>query len=581
MSAFAEFVPPPECPVFEPSWEDFSDPLGFINKIRPIAEKTGICKIRPPEDWQPPFACDVRNFRFTPRVQRLNELEALTRVKLNFLDQIAKFWELQGSKTRFPHVERKVLDLYQLSKTVSSEGGFEAVCKEKRWSKVAGRMGFPAGKGTGSLLRSHYERILYPYELFQSGATLTGIQRLYEECDDGEDVDEGVGEESVEEEELDEEDEKDGDGDAMQAKERLLPERRSRRLKSERENKEPKGLKIFSTSPKMVNLGILSADDGFSRKQRHLKAQAFAIKMRPRKETLEVNFIDLVLLRSAAGREYSLQSFGEMADQFKSDYFNMPVHMVPTELVEKEFWRLVSSIEEDVIVEYGADISSKDVGSGFPVRDGKRRLLGDEEDYANSGWNLNNMPVLEQSVLTHINVDISGMKVPWLYVGMCFSSFCWHIEDHWSYSINFLHWGEPKTWYGVPASAAEKLEAVMKKLAPELFDSQPDLLHQLVTIMNPNVLMEHGVPVYRTNQCAGEFVVTFPRAYHSGFNQGYNFAEAVNFCTADWLPMGRQCVSHYRRLHRYCVFSHEELLCKMAAIQRVWTWSWLPLSARK
>lgn len=53
--------------------------------------------------------------------------------------------------------------------------------------------------------------------------------------------------------------------------------------------------------------------------------------------------------------------------------------MVPTELVEKEFWRLVSSIEEDVIVEYGADISSKDVGSGFPIRDGKRRLMGDEE----------------------------------------------------------------------------------------------------------------------------------------------------------------------------------------------------------
>lgn len=28
-----------------------------------------------------------------------------------------------------------------------------------------------------------------------------------------------------------------------------------------------------------------------------------------------------------AVREYSLQSFGEMADQFKSDYFNMPVHV--------------------------------------------------------------------------------------------------------------------------------------------------------------------------------------------------------------------------------------------------------------
>lgn len=62
------------------------------------------------------------------------------------------------------------------------------------------------------------------------------------------------------------------------------------------------------------------------------------------------------------------------------------------------------------------------------------------QEYARSGWNLNVMPVLEQSLLCHINGDISGMKVPWLYVGMVFSAFCWHIEDHWSYSINYLHW---------------------------------------------------------------------------------------------------------------------------------------------
>ena len=27
------------------------------------------------QDWQPPFAVDVETFKFTPRVQRLNELE--------------------------------------------------------------------------------------------------------------------------------------------------------------------------------------------------------------------------------------------------------------------------------------------------------------------------------------------------------------------------------------------------------------------------------------------------------------------------------------------------------------------------
>uniref|UniRef100_A0A8C1Q3V1 [histone H3]-trimethyl-L-lysine(4) demethylase n=1 Tax=Cyprinus carpio TaxID=7962 RepID=A0A8C1Q3V1_CYPCA len=613
----SEFVPPPECPVFEPSWEEFADPLGYIAKIRPIAEKSGICKIRPPPDWQPPFAVEVDNFRFTPRIQRLNELEAETRVKLNYLDRIAKFWEIQGSSLKIPNIERRILDLFSLAKIVTEEGGFEAVCKERRWARVAQKLGYPPGKNIGSLLRSHYERIVYPFELFQSGASLP--VQLY----DSDEIDREYKPHSI------------------PLRQSVPPSkissygRRANRLKPEPEpteediekNPELKKLQIYGAGPKMMGLGLVPRDK--TRKKglclNHIDdpndsgdEPCTKMTMRLRRNLSNPQFVDSFVCRMCgrgdedeklllcdgcddnyhtfclipplsdppkgnwrcpkcvaeckkpteafgfeqATREYTLQSFGEMADTFKADYFNMPVHMVPTELVEREFWRLVSSIEEDVTVEYGADIHSKEFGSGFPVNNGKRHLSDEEEEYARSGWNLNVMPVLEQSVLCHINADISGMKVPWLYVGMVFSAFCWHIEDHWSYSINYLHWGEPKTWYGVPSSAAEKLEEVMKKLTPELFEFQPDLLHQLVTIMNPNILMTHGVPVVRTNQCAGEFVITFPRAYHSGFNQGYNFAEAVNFCT---LPTGRSCIEHYRRLRRYCVFSHEELTCKMAA----------------
>ncbi|XP_045649760.1 lysine-specific demethylase 5D isoform X6 [Ursus americanus] len=641
-----DFLPPPECPVFEPTWTEFRDPLGYIAKIRPIAEKSGICKIRPPADWQPPFAVEVDNFRFTPRIQRLNELEAQTRVKLNYLDQIAKFWEIQGSSLKIPNVERRILDLYSLSKIVMEEGGYEAICKDRRWARVAQRLSYPPGKNIGSLLRSHYERIIYPYEMFQSGANLVQCNTHPFHS---------------------EEKDKEYKPHSIPLRQSVQPSkfssysRRAKRLQPDPEpteediekNPELKKLQIYGAGPKMMGLGLMAKDKTLRKKDKegvicsrtvlmkdepredvkvmsslpredlnHSVESCTKMTMQLRRSHSRAQFIDSYLCRicsrgdeddklllcdscddnyhifclmpplpeiprgvwrcpkcimaeckrppeafgfEQATQEYSLQSFGEMADSFKADYFNMPVHMVPTELVEKEFWRLVSSIEEDVTVEYGADIHSKEFGSGFPVSSSKGNLSPEEEEYATSGWNLNVMPVLDQSVLCHINADISGMKVPWLYVGMVFSAFCWHIEDHWSYSINYLHWGEPKTWYGVPSLAAEQLEEVMKRLTPELFDSQPDLLHQLVTLMNPNTLMSHGVPVVRTNQCAGEFVITFPRAYHSGFNQGYNFAEAVNFCTADWLPAGRQCIEHYRRLRRYCVFSHEELICKMAA----------------
>lgn len=156
--------------------------------------------------------------------------------------------------------------------------------------------------------------------------------------------------------------------------------------------------------------------------------------------------------------------------------------------------------------------------------------------YSKDPWNLNNIPILSESLLRFIKSDISGMTVPWTYVGMAFSTFCWHNEDHYTYSINFskficfvcdtvvltpvVHWGETKTWYGIPGEDAEKFEAAIKKEAPDLFEAQPDLLFQLVTLMNPKRVTDAGVRVYACNQRAGEFVITFPKAYHAGFNHG-------------------------------------------------------------
>ena len=75
-------------------------------------------------------------------------------------------------------------------------------------------------------------------------------------------------------------------------------------------------------------------------------------------------------------------------------------------------------------------------------------------------------------------------------------------------------------WYGAPGSAAEQLESALKEQVPDLFAQEPDLIFKLVTLISPKLLRARGIPVCRTVQEAGEFVVTWPRAFHAGFNMG-------------------------------------------------------------
>lgn len=54
-------------------------------------------------------------------------------------------------------------------------GGIETVTKERRWAKIANKLGYPSGRSVGSILKNHYERILYPFDVFKQGKTLSDI----------------------------------------------------------------------------------------------------------------------------------------------------------------------------------------------------------------------------------------------------------------------------------------------------------------------------------------------------------------------------------------------------------------------
>ncbi|VDK56058.1 unnamed protein product [Anisakis simplex] len=427
---YRHFERPPFAPTYYPSEEEFVDPISYIAKIKPEAERYGVVKIKPPPSFHPPFAIDSEHFEFTPRVQKLNQIDGLVRSKLIFDTELTNFWHLKGQPLHIPCIENKYVDLFRLSRDV--------------------------------------------YKLSE-----TEEEANREEC-----------------------------VKSMQGR-RRAPEPRTKSMA---------GLRHPITS-----------DDQIRNCSEVKKVKSF-------------DPMDEVMCKKCGrGDDEKCLLLCEDCDYSLHTYCcEPPLNNVP---------------------------KGSTVGSGFPMpgkdfsqySDAKER-----ERYSNHPWNLNVMPVLRESVLSHIDTGISGMMVPWVYVGMCFSAFCWHTEDHWTYSVNYMHRGERKIWYGVSGLDGQQFDDVVKTLVPDLFEKQPDLLHHMTTTINPALLIQKGVKVYSVHQEPGEFVITFPRAYHAGYNEGLNVAEAVNFAPADWLCRGWLCIADYARVRRNCVFSFEELIVRMA-----------------
>ncbi|CAH8829252.1 unnamed protein product [Trichobilharzia szidati] len=579
-SAFT-FVPPPEAPVFYPTSEEFKDPLAYLMKIRPICIKTGICKIVPPKCWNPPFAVNMAEFSFTPRIQRLYELE------LNFLSRLYKFVKLQGGeKIRVPSIAGRYLDLYALHKQVAEAGGYRQACDNHSWPTIAEKLGYQTRHAQS--IRNNYEKLLLSFDQTISNQTqpAKGIHRpisrassykRYKNTTDENKINYSASKELKNLQFF-------GPGPKAAVPVEELPKSFVSEINVGFHSSNNLYLQIDEYNCRVCCRGddetnLLICDTDTCQACYHLYCLNPPLRSIPKCQWKCPECVRNICCGPMdvygfpqSSKTYSLQEFGVMADEFKSAYFKRPCTEVPCAEVEQEFWRILQEYNDDVIVEYGADIHSSSQGSGFPTKAMLKNLVGtasqlaEAKKYAESPWNLNILPLLDKSVLRFIKGNIDGMKIPWCYVGMVFSSFCWHIEDHWSYSINFNHWGEPKTWYGVSRLHADEFERAMRKNAPELFEQAPDLLHHITTNINPNILQAEGVPIYRTDQHCGEFVVTFPRAYHAGFNQGFNFAEAVNICLPDWLPIGRACIEHYAEIKRHCVFSNDELLCTLAEV---------------
>jgi JmjC domain, hydroxylase/PHD-zinc-finger like domain len=157
-------------------------------------------------------------------------------------------------------------------------------------------------------------------------------------------------------------------------------------------------------------------------------------------------------------------------------------------------------------------------------------------DDSTKEWNVAKL----ENLLDVLSQKLPGVNTAYLYLGMWKATFAWHLEDVDLYSINYIHFGAPKQWYSISQEDARRFENAMKSVWPNDAKSCSQFLRHKNYLISPALLKsQYNITVNKLVHYEGEFVITFPYGYHSGYNIGYNCAESVNFATESWLDYGR------------------------------------------
>ena len=161
-------------------------------------------------------------------------------------------------------------------------------------------------------------------------------------------------------------------------------------------------------------------------------------------------------------------------------------------------------------------------------------------DNEGGSWNINKL-----DSIVNLLGSVPGVSSPYLYVGTWRSMFAYHVEDLNLYSINYLHAGASKSWYSIKQKDKKRFESLAVSYFVEEHQQCHEFLRHKTKMFSPLKLKEYGIEHSTVLQDAGEFIITFPGAYHAGFNHGLNVAESSNFATPRWFEIGvkaKRCI---------------------------------------
>ncbi|XP_056153884.1 LOW QUALITY PROTEIN: protein Jumonji [Lampris incognitus] len=531
-----------EAPVFRPAPREFQDPLVYLDVVRERAESAGLCRVVPPPDWRP--ECKLsEEMRFVTQVQRVHKLGRRWGPNVQRLACIRKHLKSQGiTMDEPPVIGGCEVDLARFFQLINDMGGMQQVMDLKKWTKLADLLCIPkSAQDRLAKLQEAYLQYLLSYD------SLNAEDRLRLQAE------------------------------VLQEKKNL--ESRRGPLEGHSDSSAPGALALPRYEPKNGLVGGVVGGavghhrtNGVCHRLKELEAQVKAGRRRlfaqekqgkedrqhGEDEDEEEEEEDRSVLSDQhkciyKGKSVSLTNFFRIARNTMTMCFNKEPGAAE---VEQEYWRIVEQRDCHVAVHYGK-VDTSTHGSGFPT--------GKSEPFSKHGWNLTVLPNNSGSILRHLGA-VPGVTIPWLNIGMVFSTSCWSRDQNRLPYIDYLHTGADCIWYSVPAEEKAKLDKVVHTLLQANGTPGLEMLEKNIMI-SPEVLCREGIKVHRTVQRSGQFVVCFPGAFVSKVSCGYSVSETVHFATPHWMNLGYQAA---KDLKCRCIpkpFSMEKLLYQIATAE--------------
>nr|XP_061808843.1 protein Jumonji-like [Nerophis lumbriciformis] len=513
-----------EVPVFRPPTADFQDPVAYLDGVRERAEAAGLCRVVPPPDWRP--ECKLsEEMRFVTTVQRVHMLGRRWGPNVQRLACIRKHLKSQGiSMDEPPVIGGCEVDLARFFHLINDMGGMQQAMDLKKWTKLADLLRIPkSAQDRLAKLQEAYLRYLLAYDSLGTDERL----RLQAEV--------------------------------LQEKRHL--EARHGPLEGLADSSAPA---LPRYEPKNGLAGGVVGGNGVYQHLKDLEAQVkagrrrlFAQEKEDGRRAADERDVDDILGEQHKciykGKSVSLTNFFRIARNTMSMCFNK--EPVAAE-VEQEYWRIIEQRDSHVAVHCGK-VDTSTHGSGFPT--------GKSEPFSKHGWNLTVLPNNSGSILRHLGA-VPGVTVPWLNVGMVFSTSCWSRDQNRLPYIDYLHTGADCIWYCIPAEEKSKLDKVVHTLLQANGTPGLEMLEKNIMI-SPEVLCREGIRVHRTVQRSGQFVVCYPGAFVSKVCCGYSVSETVHFATPNWIQLGYQAAKDLKCRRIAKPFSMEKLLYQIATAE--------------